>query len=110
MRRLPMTTIAEGADCITLINIFTVDPDKQNDLVRLLDEATEKTMRNRHGFISANIHASLDGRHVANYAQWRSRKDFETMMADPEANAHMAKAGAMSEKFEPVLYEVASVV
>ena len=44
-------------------------PDSFGLLIDLLVEATEETMRHRDGFISANFHKSLDGRHVANYAQ-----------------------------------------
>ncbi|MCI2418496.1 antibiotic biosynthesis monooxygenase [Saccharopolyspora sp. K220] len=102
-----VTTIEPGAPVMTLINIFTVAPERQQELVDLLDNATEEVMRHRPGFVSANIHASLDGTHVANYAQWRSEEDFKAMLADPVAQEHMRAAGAMAE-FEPVVYRVAS--
>ncbi len=51
-----MTRIAKGAKCVTLINVFTVEPAKQQRLVEILVEATESTMRSLPGFISANIH------------------------------------------------------
>ena len=104
-----MTTISENADCITLINILTVAPARQQELVDKLDRATQTVMTRQPGFISANIHASVDGRKVANYAQWRSQEDFERMQKDPEAAAHIKEIGAMVEKFEPALYEVSSV-
>ena len=66
-------------------------------------------MRDMPGFMSANIHKSLDGTRVVNYAQWRSKEDFEAMRANPEAAPHMAKAAELAERFEPVLYEVVSV-
>jgi quinol monooxygenase YgiN len=78
-----MTTIAKGTRCVTLINVFVVDPQKQQRLMDLLVEATETTMRDLPGFISANIHKSLDGTRVANYAQWRSREDFQAMLQNP---------------------------
>lgn len=104
-----MTIIAEGQSSIALINIFTVDPGDVDQLVALLNEATEKTMRHRPGFVSANIHRSLDGTRVANYAQWRSKEDFDAMMADPEAKEHMGAAGKLAQRFEPMLYTVAAV-
>ena len=104
-----MTTISEHSDCVTLINVFTVEPGQQGKLVKMLDQATERVMRRQPGFVSANIHASLDGRKVANYAQWRSKADFEAMQKNPEAAAHMKEIGAMVERFEPALYEVSSV-
>ncbi|HEV7691405.1 MAG TPA: antibiotic biosynthesis monooxygenase family protein [Hyphomonadaceae bacterium] len=104
-----MTTISEQSDCVTLINVFTVAPEQQKRLIEMLDRGTETVMRRQPGFVSANIHASMDGRKVANYAQWRSKADFEAMQKNPEATAHMKEIGAMVEKFEPALYEVKSV-
>jgi quinol monooxygenase YgiN len=103
--RSGMATIDSSANLITLINVFTVDPDRQDELARLLIEATETTMRHRQGFVSATIHKSLDGKKVVNYAQWRSKEDFEAMQKDPAAIPHMKKAAELAT-FEPILCEV----
>jgi quinol monooxygenase YgiN len=104
-----MTRIIKGASPITLINVFTVAPERADELVKLLDEATDKVMKHQPGFVSANIHRSLSGQHVANYAQWRSKEDFDAMQGNPECKKHMMAAGKLAEKFEPELYAVASV-
>src|SRR5712675_1962857 len=100
-----MTTISTDNKVITLINVFTVEPENQQKLVEMLREATEKTMKALPGFVSANIHKSVDGIRVANYAQWRSREDFEAMLNNPEATAHMKPIMAIA-KFDAHLYEV----
>lgn len=102
------TMISSDQDVATLINVFTVTPDSQQQLVDLLIEATEQVMRHRPGFVSANIHASLDGTRVVNYAQWRSREDFHVMLNDPTAREHMNAMQTLGTA-EPHLYEVASV-
>jgi quinol monooxygenase YgiN len=84
-----MVSISKNNNFVTLINVFRVGPENQQKLVDMLVEATEKTMKNVPGFVSASIHKSLDGLCVANYAQWRSREDFEAMIGDPRAQAHM---------------------
>jgi quinol monooxygenase YgiN len=104
-----MTTISRTANTLTLINTFKVAPDKQQALIDLLDRATENVMRKQPGFISANIHRSLDGTKVANYAQWRSKADLEAMQKTPEAGLHMKEAAALADSFEPILYEIFSV-
>jgi heme-degrading monooxygenase HmoA len=71
-----MATIAKHNDVVTLINVFTVAPHEQQRLVEVLVDATQSVMRKQPGFVSANIHRSLDGRRVTNYAQWRSREAF----------------------------------
>ena len=88
--------------------VFTVIPDRQQELATLLIEATEHTIRHLPGFISANIHTSLDGRRVVNYAQWRSRDAFEAMLRSPEARPHITRAAALAT-FDPILCEVAHV-
>jgi quinol monooxygenase YgiN len=102
------TTISTDQELATLINVFTVTRKTQQSLVDLLTEATEQVMRHRPGFISASIHASFDGTRVVNYAQWRSREDFQAMLDDPTAREHMNAARALATA-EPHLYEVTSV-
>lgn len=84
-----MVTISKSNSVVTLINVFTVNPEDQKKLVDLLLEATETTMKHVPGFVSASIHRSIDGERVVNYAQWKSREDFEAMVKNPEAEAHM---------------------
>ena len=103
------TTIATDEPVVTLINTFTVEAERQQELVQLLVEATDLVMRRLPGFVSANIHRGLDGTHVANYAQWRSREDFEAMLQNPEAKEHMGRAAALA-RFEPLLYEVVDTI
>jgi antibiotic biosynthesis monooxygenase (ABM) superfamily enzyme len=103
-----MTTIEQGTPIATLINVFTVAPERQRELVDLLVRTTDEVMRHQPGFLSANIHASPDGTRVANYAQWESVEHFQRMQADPTAREHMGVVAAMAT-FEPALYDVVSV-
>jgi hypothetical protein len=104
-----MVTITEDSDIVTLINVFTVAPEDQRRLVDVLVEATRAVMRNKEGFIPANIHRSLDGTRVTNYAQWLTKEAFEAMLGDREAGEHMGEAARIAESFEPHLYEVSFV-
>lgn len=101
-----MTPTPASPEAVTLINVFTVEPEQQQALVDLLTQATEEVMSKQPGYLSARIHRSLDGTRVANYAQWRSRADVEALAESVEAAAHMRRARALAS-FEPVLYEVA---
>jgi heme-degrading monooxygenase HmoA len=104
-----MTTISTNYKIFTLINVFTVLPAKQDQLIQLLIDATENTMKHLPGFISANIHKGLDGTKVVNYAQWNSREDFEAMTKNPEAVPHMRACSALAT-FEPISCEVADSI
>jgi quinol monooxygenase YgiN len=104
-----MTNIQQNSGYATLINVFTVDPDRAAKLAALLDAATEKVMRHQPGFRSANIHLSTDGTRVVNYAQWDSAEAYLAMLADPTTQQHMADAAALAISFDPHLYTVESV-
>lgn len=103
-----MTTISTEQDVVTLVNVFTVKPEEQQRLVDVLAEAAS-TMKRIHGYVSSNLHKSLDGTKVVNYVQWRRREDFEAMLKNPEAAPHMREAARIAEKYEPDLYEVSFV-
>jgi hypothetical protein len=47
--------------------------------------AAEEVIRHLPGFVSADIHAGLDGSKVVNYAQQGSEEAFTAMFADPTA-------------------------
>lgn len=101
-----MTRITQDADIVTLINVFTVEPQDQQQLVDALVEATQSNLNQFPGFISANIHKSLDGTKVVNYAQWESRENYEAMLESPEVAPHLKQAADIALSFEPYLYEV----
>ncbi|MEU2158312.1 antibiotic biosynthesis monooxygenase family protein [Streptomyces sp. NPDC019396] len=92
----------------TLINVFTVAPDRQAELIALLAQATEETMKRQPGFICANFHASQDGECVINYAQWETEDHYREMLTNPEARVHMDKAATIATDVQPRLYRVES--
>jgi len=100
-----MTQISTTNDVITFINVFTVEPDKQQRLVELLTEATEVSVRQAPGFVSASLHRSTDGTKVTMYAQWRSLEAYQAMRGDPAPLPYFREALTIAT-FEPGIYEV----
>lgn len=92
----------------TLVNVFTVASERQQELVDLLVEATEQVMQHRDGFISANIHASDDGQRVVNYAQWESAEALQAALADSTVQQHLGPVTQLAEA-DPKLYRVVAV-
>jgi quinol monooxygenase YgiN len=90
---------------VTLINVFTVDPQNQQRLIDLLTRATEVSVRQAAGFISATLHRSIDGTKVTMVAQWRSAEDYQAMRNDPAPLPFLQEALTIA-KFEPGMYEV----
>jgi heme-degrading monooxygenase HmoA len=105
--RMP-TSAAGVSSPLVLINVFTVDPEKQQLLIELWQRATDDVIRHLPGFVSATIHRSLDGTKVVNYAQWESRDSHIAMFRNPEAQAYLGKLAELGTP-APTLCEVVSV-
>lgn len=101
-----MTTLNPQDGHMVLINTFTVEPDKADALLAELSDATEKRIKGMPGFISANLHVSSDRKHVANYAQWRSRSDYEAFINDPQTREHLKSSADLAISFDPIIYEL----
>ena len=90
---------------IILINVFTVDPANQAELLKLLAQATEALVRCAPGFISARLHRGVDGTKVTMYAEWQSIEAYQAMREDPAPRHYLERALAIA-RFEPGMYEV----
>jgi quinol monooxygenase YgiN len=101
-----MTTPPLQNEPVTLINVFTVDPLNQERLIELLTRATETSVCHAPGFISANLHRSIDGTKVTMVAQWRSAEDYQAMRSDPAPLPFLQEALTIA-KFDPGMYQVA---
>jgi quinol monooxygenase YgiN len=104
-----VTTLDPTDGYLVLINTFTVESSKAEELIAVLSRATEVGMSQRPGFVSANLHVSHDKRHVANYAQWRSKDDLDAMLKDPTAQVHMREAASIATSFSPIYYDLCEV-
>ena len=100
-----MVTISKDAKVVTIINVFTVQPENQGRLVDLLARATQTAVIQAPGFVSATLHRGLDGTKVTMYAQWRTIEDYETMRRNPGPAPFLQQALALA-RFEPGIYEV----
>lgn len=105
---MPATITAQTTG-VTLINVYEVEPETQKALTDLISRLTEETIRHRPGFISVNIHASLDGTRVVNYAQWASQADFQAFVTSPEAQTQVQQFAALAKSVSPALYRVEAV-
>lgn len=100
-----MTIIKVDKEIITLINVFTVDPSKQQQLVDALIETTKHVWRLQDGYISASIHKSQDRKKVVNYVQYKGKEAFDKRLDNPEAIVRMNKVLSIA-KADGHLYDV----
>jgi quinol monooxygenase YgiN len=88
--------------------VFSVEPERQQALLDLLIEGTEAFFAKQPGFIAASFHNSKDGRHIVNYAQWRSPRDIEAFRSHPDFSAYIKRLIALV-KSEAMLCDVSYV-
>ncbi|OWV11041.1 antibiotic biosynthesis monooxygenase [Micromonospora wenchangensis] len=93
------------SDPVTFVNVIDVDPSRQQEVIDLLAEGTEKVVSRRPGFVSVTLLASLDRTRVVNVARWRSADDVRATQADPEAAEYARRTAALAQA-SPGLYTV----
>jgi quinol monooxygenase YgiN len=106
--RAARATISSSRKLVTVINVFTVEPANQQQLLHLLARATQTSVRHAPGFISASLHRSLDGTKVTMYAQWRTVADYQAMRENPAPLPYLQRALTIA-KFDPGTYEVVKI-
>jgi quinol monooxygenase YgiN len=104
-----MTTIVANSQLTTAITVFTVEPENNQRLVDLLVRAAQEVIRKQPGFISINIHQSLDKTQVVSYSQWQSRQAFDEILQHVTVIPYV-QAILKLATFEPHFYEVAAVI
>ncbi|MBE9189216.1 antibiotic biosynthesis monooxygenase [Gloeocapsopsis crepidinum LEGE 06123] len=86
-----MPAIAKTNDLITVIIIFVVEPEQQQELIDTIIEFIDNAVKYQPGFVSASLHKSLDGIRVMNYAQWQSLEEYYTFLDNSEVQAQGKK-------------------
>lgn len=103
-----MSTIVANSQVTTVVTIFTVTPEHQQQLIDLLVRASQE-VRKQPGFVSINIHKSIDGTHVLSYSQWESRQAFDEALQNAAVIQYVQSVLKLAT-FEPNFYEVAAVI
>jgi Antibiotic biosynthesis monooxygenase len=99
-----MSTIRALQGIVTQVNVFTCTPENQQPLIDLLIESA-RAVSHIPGWLSANIHRSLDGRQVVNYAQCESMEAQERVFQALQRGGFLERNKALGDA-HPCLYEV----
>lgn len=82
-----MPTIAKHNEVITVIILFAVEPEQQQELINTIVEFIEAEVKHQPGFVSSSLHKSLDGVRVLNYAQWKTLEDYKAFLNNAEVQS-----------------------
>ena len=70
---------------VELVEFETGSSQQQDALIDAIARETREWVASSPGFIAAALHRSEDGERVVNYAQWRSRADWQRFTDDDRA-------------------------
>lgn len=101
-----MAVITENPGLITLVVVFQVEPEEQDDLVNYLVETAHQHSE-YDGFVSCSVHQSTDGLRIVEYIQWRSMADLQAMVTSPAGQEHLRGRGSRGEMH---MFDVSAVV
>jgi quinol monooxygenase YgiN len=68
---------------VTLINVFTAKPGKQQALANALAEGTRDFFSKQPGSLASSVVVGGDGGKVVNISQWRSAEDIAAFRGNP---------------------------
>jgi quinol monooxygenase YgiN len=106
MMEAQMSETGTDGKPVTQITFIECEPDKQAEALSLMSERA-RFMEGQPGFVSIDLHRSLDGRRIINVIKWRDRERLESAHKSPEFRRLWDSFGQMTRDIEPDLYEVA---
>ena len=104
------TMLDPAARHVTILNTYAVEPERAEELIAFLTEATLSTLRHVPGFLSANLHVAHDRCQVVNYAQWESLEALAAARQNTQLAALMQESLRIARSFSPVFYELRTVI
>ena len=90
------STLTATKEVVTLINVFTVEPENQSKLLELLRENTNTVITTLDGWISTSFIAAANRRKVVIYSQWRDVAAIEGMRTNPSMMAYFPRISALA--------------
>lgn len=109
-RNLRLTTLDPGDGHITTINTYTVTPERAEEVLAYLVHSAEETVRHVPGFLSFNLHLSLDGTQIVNYGQWESRDAVMAARENPKVVALLAETLKIAGSSKSIPYVLRKTV
>ncbi|NEP19653.1 MAG: antibiotic biosynthesis monooxygenase [Leptolyngbya sp. SIO4C1] len=100
-----MTVLDLENRLVTVIVLFKVKEGQQAAVIDRVKQLFAIAKR-QPGFVSANLHRSLDGVKAANYAQWEDEASLENFRQLPDAQALVTSLQTLIEEMDSHQYEI----
>ncbi|MEM6425673.1 MAG: antibiotic biosynthesis monooxygenase [Cyanobacteria bacterium P01_D01_bin.128] len=100
-----MATLDLDRQLVTVIVLFRVKPNQQSAVMEQVKRLFA-IAKAQPGFVSANLHRSLDGEKVANYAQWQIEDALNQFRDRPDTHALWSEMQDLVEEADSHSYEI----
>lgn len=101
-----MPSVQPNTQPVVQITFVEAEPENQDQALSVMKQRAE-FMSRQPGFVSINLHRSLDGRRIVNYVQWESRDLLQRAHQSPEFRKEWSRFDRLTGDIDPHLYEVA---
>jgi hypothetical protein len=105
----PYSALSGGRDLVTLVNVFTAPPGGHATFAEAQTGEYRRLRGQVPGSLSANLHVGLDGRTLANVAQYRTLDEYRVWIQSDLMRDHALVIRHLIERSEPGMYRVAHV-
>ena len=100
-----MATLDIENNLVTVIVLFKVKAGQQMAVIEKVRQLFS-LVQQQPGLVSANLHRSLDGLKVANYAQWNNEAALEAFRQLPETMSLVDSLQDLIEEMDSHQYEI----
>ena len=107
---MPQTFISDESTGTVFVQLWTTPtPENQKQLLQTMKEKMDM-FKSMSGFISMSLHPSLDGKHLAVYAQWESQAAFEAAVSSNSQAMEVRKSFTQYGEYQGALCTVDTVM
>ncbi|MGH7036337.1 MAG: antibiotic biosynthesis monooxygenase family protein [Stellaceae bacterium] len=99
-----MTEKTQSSEPVTQITLVEPEPGKQAEAVGLMTERA-RFMARQPGFLSIELHRSLDGTRIVNCIRWESRELLQSAHRSPEFRQEWSRFDSLTGEIDLQLYE-----
>ena len=104
-----MSDMSTNGQLLTQITVVECNPDSQGEALALMTERA-RFMAQQPGFVSINVHRSLDGRRIVNYIRWQNRELLQAAHSSPEFRKEWSRFDHLTDEIDPHLYAPVHIV
>jgi|SRR3954465_15543782 len=91
---------------VAIINVFTVQPEHQQNLLEIITMYSQQVASTWPGFISARFHAGLDKTRVTSVIYWESQEACRAFVMSPETRPFLDRCQPLIQSTDSHFYSV----